>query len=76
MMIRQEIAETTRCTASAGIAENMLLARLATRSAKPNGQCFISSDKVGFDIPSLLTFFTSILAVFKWYLAIAGVKFR
>ncbi|ONK60421.1 uncharacterized protein A4U43_C08F18290 [Asparagus officinalis] len=45
-MIRKEIAETTRCTASAGIAENMLLARLATRSAKPNGQCFISSEKV------------------------------
>uniref|UniRef100_A0A0E0LEY1 DNA repair protein REV1 n=1 Tax=Oryza punctata TaxID=4537 RepID=A0A0E0LEY1_ORYPU len=29
-----------------GIAGNMLLARLATRSAKPNGQCFISSEKV------------------------------
>lgn len=46
LVIRKEIAETTRCTASAGIAENMLLARLATRSAKPNGQCFISSEKV------------------------------
>ncbi|XP_042378459.1 DNA repair protein REV1-like isoform X2 [Zingiber officinale] len=36
LAIRKEIAETTRCTASAGIAENLLLARLATRSAKPN----------------------------------------
>nr|XP_029122970.1 DNA repair protein REV1 [Elaeis guineensis] len=45
-MIRKEIAETTRCTASSGIAENLLLARLATRSAKPNGQCFIPSEKV------------------------------
>ncbi|XP_038975053.1 DNA repair protein REV1 isoform X4 [Phoenix dactylifera] len=45
-MIRMEIAGTTRCTASAGIAENLLLARLATRSAKPNGQCFIPSEKV------------------------------
>ncbi|XP_078181674.1 DNA-directed DNA polymerase [Carex rostrata] len=45
-MIRKEIYETTRCTASAGIGENMLLARLATKSAKPNGQCFIPPDKV------------------------------
>lgn len=44
--IRNEIFGTTKCTASAGIAENMLLARLATRSAKPNGQCFISPEKV------------------------------
>uniref|UniRef100_A0A0E0Q1X9 DNA repair protein REV1 n=2 Tax=Oryza rufipogon TaxID=4529 RepID=A0A0E0Q1X9_ORYRU len=29
-----------------GISGNMLIARLATRSAKPNGQCFISSEKV------------------------------
>jgi len=44
--IRSEIFHATKCTASAGIAENMLLARLATRSAKPNGQCFIPSEKV------------------------------
>ncbi|WOL04976.1 DNA repair protein REV1 isoform X3 [Canna indica] len=44
--IRKEIEETTRCTASAGIAENLLLARLATRSAKPNGQRFVPSEKV------------------------------
>jgi len=44
--IRSEIFNATKCTASAGIAENMLLARLATRSAKPNGQCFIPSEKV------------------------------
>ncbi|XP_020114515.1 uncharacterized protein LOC109728471 isoform X7 [Ananas comosus] len=46
LMIREEISKKTRCTASAGIADNMLLARLATRSAKPNGQCFIPSEKV------------------------------
>uniref|UniRef100_A0A0D3GK68 DNA repair protein REV1 n=1 Tax=Oryza barthii TaxID=65489 RepID=A0A0D3GK68_9ORYZ len=44
--IRNEIFGTTKCSASAGIAGNMLIARLATRSAKPNGQCFISSEKV------------------------------
>uniref|UniRef100_A0A0E0HUT2 DNA repair protein REV1 n=1 Tax=Oryza nivara TaxID=4536 RepID=A0A0E0HUT2_ORYNI len=42
--IRNEIFGTTKCSAS--ISGNMLIARLATRSAKPNGQCFISSEKV------------------------------
>ncbi|XVE49265.1 hypothetical protein DITRI_Ditri01bG0069000 [Diplodiscus trichospermus] len=44
--IRKEISEATGCTASAGIAENMLMARLATRTAKPNGQCYIHPEKV------------------------------
>ncbi|KAB5541284.1 hypothetical protein DKX38_014258 [Salix brachista] len=44
--IRKEIFNTTRCTASAGIAGNMLMARLATGSAKPNGQCYIPSVSV------------------------------
>lgn len=44
--IRKEIFETTGCTASAGIAANMLLARLATKTAKPDGQCYISPEKV------------------------------
>lgn len=46
LMIRKEIAEATRYTASAGIAGNLLLARLATKAAKPNGQCLIPSDKM------------------------------
>jgi DNA repair protein REV1 len=44
--VRQEIFETTGCTASAGIARNMLMARLATRSAKPEGQCNIPPERV------------------------------
>ncbi|CAL1379581.1 unnamed protein product [Linum trigynum] len=44
--IRNEILETTGCTASAGIAGNMLMARLATRAAKPNGQCCIPQERV------------------------------
>ncbi|XP_040940549.1 DNA repair protein REV1 isoform X7 [Gossypium hirsutum] len=44
--IRKEISEATGCTASAGIAENMLMARLATRTAKPNGQCYIHPERV------------------------------
>ncbi|XP_062234274.1 DNA repair protein REV1 isoform X2 [Phragmites australis] len=51
--IRNEIFDATKCTASAGIAENMLVARLATRSAKPNGQCFIPSEKVDDYLNSL-----------------------
>lgn len=47
-VIREEIFKTTGCTASAGISENMLMARLATKTAKPNGQCFIPSTKVWF----------------------------
>ncbi|KRZ93431.1 DNA repair protein REV1 [Trichinella sp. T8] len=36
--IREEIFETTGCTASVGIGTNKLVARLATKVAKPNGQ--------------------------------------
>lgn len=45
-IIRKEIFDSTGCTASAGIARNMLMARLATRTAKPDGQCYIQADKV------------------------------
>ncbi|KAL8255397.1 hypothetical protein R6Q59_033618 [Mikania micrantha] len=45
-LIRKEIFDTTRCTASVGISSNILMARLATRSAKPNGQCYLPHEKV------------------------------
>ncbi|XP_078431133.1 DNA-directed DNA polymerase [Wolffia australiana] len=45
-VIRKQIIDTTGCTASAGISVNMLMARLATRVAKPNGQFYIPSEKV------------------------------
>ncbi|KAJ7946116.1 DNA repair protein REV1 [Quillaja saponaria] len=51
--IRKEISETTGCTASAGIAQNMLMARLATRTAKPDGQSHIPPERVD-DYLSLL----------------------
>jgi DNA repair protein REV1 len=35
--IRNDIFKATQCTASAGIGPNILLARIATRKAKPNG---------------------------------------
>ncbi|CAL8466850.1 g6386 [Coccomyxa elongata] len=40
--LRAQIEAETGCTASAGIGPNMLLARLATKRAKPNGQFHIN----------------------------------
>lgn len=39
--LRDEIQSKTKCPCSAGLASNMLLARLATRQAKPNGQYYV-----------------------------------
>lgn len=44
--LRAEIFEKTGCTASAGMGSNMLLARLVTKVAKPNGQHFLPEDEV------------------------------
>lgn len=45
--LRQEIFVKTRgCTASVGIGSNLLLARLATKKAKPNGKYYLSSREV------------------------------
>ncbi|XP_008294605.1 DNA repair protein REV1 [Stegastes partitus] len=44
--IRADIHEKTGCCASVGMGSNILLARLATRKAKPNGQYFLKSEEV------------------------------
>ncbi|GFR48077.1 hypothetical protein Agub_g9915, partial [Astrephomene gubernaculifera] len=44
--LRAEIAHKTACTASAGIGPNMLVARLATKRAKPNGQFRVTRGSV------------------------------
>ncbi|CAD5209999.1 unnamed protein product [Bursaphelenchus okinawaensis] len=41
-VIRDDIEATTHCTASAGLGPNMLIARLATKKAKPNGQFYVN----------------------------------
>ncbi|VDN36397.1 unnamed protein product, partial [Gongylonema pulchrum] len=41
-VIRAEILEKTGCNASVGIGNSMLIARVATRHAKPNGQFLIA----------------------------------
>lgn len=44
--LRHDIEKETGCRASAGIGPNMILARIATAKAKPNGQFFLPSDNV------------------------------
>lgn len=44
--MREEIAAATGCNASAGLGPNMLVARLATKKAKPNGQRCVPPDRV------------------------------
>lgn len=44
--LRAAIFDSTGCTASAGISHNILLAKLATTSAKPNGQFRLPADQV------------------------------
>ncbi|KAH9310691.1 hypothetical protein KI387_025726, partial [Taxus chinensis] len=44
--IRHEIFDVTKCTASAGIAGNLLMSRMATKRAKPNGQFHIRPEEV------------------------------
>lgn len=44
--VRAEIHSATQCTASAGIGPNMLLAKLATRKAKPDGVFRLPAEQV------------------------------
>ena len=49
--IRAEIEAETRCTASAGVSHNLLLARLATKQAKPDGHFCITPDQACVSLP-------------------------
>ncbi len=42
--LREEVFRATGCTVSAGVGPNMLLAKVATRKAKPNGQFWVSEE--------------------------------
>ncbi|KAL6039319.1 hypothetical protein STEG23_014158, partial [Scotinomys teguina] len=44
--LRMEIKDKTECAASVGIGSNILLARMATRKAKPDGQYHLQPDEV------------------------------
>ncbi|CAK9819394.1 DNA repair protein Rev1 [Anthophora quadrimaculata] len=45
-VIRKEIKDKTGCPVSTGFGSNKLLARLATRKAKPNGQFYIQQEHI------------------------------
>ncbi|XP_026522584.1 DNA repair protein REV1 isoform X3 [Notechis scutatus] len=53
-VIRAEIKNKTKCSASIGIGSNILLARLATRRAKPDGQYHLKPEEVDDFIRSQL----------------------
>ena len=74
-LLREEIQLNTKCPCSAGLGTNMLLARLATRHAKPNGQYyikknneqkFISQQKI-LDLPGIGTSILDKLQAFSQY---------
>ncbi|XP_040849733.1 DNA repair protein REV1 isoform X3 [Ochotona curzoniae] len=44
--VRMEIKDQTKCSASVGIGSNILLARMATRKAKPDGQYHLKPEDV------------------------------
>ena len=44
--MRADILKETECSASVGVASNILLARMATRKAKPNGQFHLQKKDV------------------------------
>ncbi|XP_058390450.1 DNA repair protein REV1 isoform X2 [Diceros bicornis minor] len=44
--VRMEIKNQTKCAASVGIGSNILLARMATRKAKPDGQYHLKPEEV------------------------------
>ena len=51
--LRREVEMKTGCTVSVGISHNMLLARLSTRKAKPNGQFYLSVHQAEDNIVSI-----------------------
>ncbi|CAG5865773.1 unnamed protein product [Menidia menidia] len=73
--IRADIKEKTGCSASVGMGSNILLARLATRKAKPNGQYFLKSEEVDDFIRDLpVTSLPGVGHVMGKKLAFMGVK--
>lgn len=51
--LREDIFKTTGCTASVGVGQSMLTARLATKKAKPDGIYILSPDRVFSHLSSL-----------------------
>ncbi|XP_076603356.1 DNA repair protein REV1 isoform X2 [Chaetodon auriga] len=74
-VIRADIKEKTGCCASVGMGSNILLARLATRKAKPDGQYFLKSEEVDDFIRDLpVTSLPGVGPVMSRKLAAMGVR--
>ncbi|KAL6101042.1 rev1 [Pungitius sinensis] len=73
--IRAEIKQKTGCCASVGMGSNILLARLATRKAKPDGQYLLKSEEVDDFIRDLpVTSLPGVGPVMGRKLAVMGVR--
>uniref|UniRef100_A0A8D0GWC8 DNA repair protein REV1 n=1 Tax=Sphenodon punctatus TaxID=8508 RepID=A0A8D0GWC8_SPHPU len=74
-IIRTEIKNQTKCAASIGIGSNILLARMATREAKPDGQYHLKPEEVDdFIRGQLVTSLPGVGRSMESKLASLGVK--
>ncbi|KAJ7408851.1 hypothetical protein WISP_118238 [Willisornis vidua] len=73
--IRTEIRDQTKCTASVGMGSNILLARMATRKAKPDGQYHLKPEEVDdFIRGQLVTSLPGVGRTMESKLASLGIK--
>ncbi|KAM9038170.1 DNA repair protein REV1 isoform 8-T9 [Sarcophilus harrisii] len=73
--IRTEIKDQTKCAASVGMGSNILLARLATRKAKPDGQYHLKPEEVDdFIRGQLVTSLPGVGRTMESKLASLGIK--
>ncbi|KAF4799971.1 hypothetical protein TURU_049524 [Turdus rufiventris] len=74
-VIRTEIKDQTKCTASVGMGSNILLARMATRKAKPDGQYHLKPEEVDdFIRGQLVTSLPGVGRTMESKLASLGIK--
>ncbi|XP_059820449.1 DNA repair protein REV1 isoform X3 [Hypanus sabinus] len=74
-VIRSEIKEKTQCTASVGMGSNILLARMATRKAKPDGQYYLKPEEVDdFIKDQLVSSLPGVGRALEYKMASFGVK--
>ncbi|XP_078401792.1 DNA repair protein REV1 isoform X1 [Cetorhinus maximus] len=74
-VIRSEIKEKTKCTASVGMGSNILLARMATRKAKPDGQYYLKPEEVDdFIRDQLVSNLPGVGRTLEYRMASIGVK--
>uniref|UniRef100_A0A4W3GB43 DNA repair protein REV1 n=1 Tax=Callorhinchus milii TaxID=7868 RepID=A0A4W3GB43_CALMI len=74
-IIRSEIKEKTKCNASVGMGSNILLARVATGKAKPDGQYYLKPEEVDdFIRDQLVRNLPGVGRTLEYRLASLGVK--